>query len=41
VDRQKAPVIVIGIELAQLLLAVDPIKAFIKIKGQMAEFAIG
>ena len=35
-DRQKAPVIVIGIELAQFLLAMDPIKAFIKIKGQMA-----
>jgi hypothetical protein len=32
VDRQK--VIVIGIELAQFLFA--PIKAFIKIKGQMA-----
>ena len=36
VDRQKAPVIVIGIELAQFLFAMDPIKAFIKIKGQMA-----
>jgi hypothetical protein len=35
-NRQKAPVIVIGIELAQFLLAMDPIKAFIKIKGQMA-----
>ena len=33
-NRQK--VIVIGIELAQFLLAMDPIKAFIKIKGQMA-----
>ena len=35
-DRQKAPVIVIGIELAQFLFAMDPIKAFIEIKGQMA-----
>jgi hypothetical protein len=34
VDWQKAPVIVIGIELAQFLLA--PIKAFIEIKGQIA-----
>ena len=33
-NRQKAPVIVRGIELAQFLFA--PIKAFIKIKGQMA-----
>ena len=36
VDRQKAPVIVIGVELAQLLLAVDPIKAFIEIQGEVA-----
>jgi hypothetical protein len=33
-NRQK--VIVIGIELAQFLFAMDPIKAFIKIQGQMA-----
>ena len=36
VDRQKAPIIVVGVELAQLLLAVDPIKAFIKIQGEVA-----
>jgi hypothetical protein len=35
-DRQKAPVIVVGIELAQFLLAVDPIEAFVEIKGEVA-----
>jgi len=36
VDWQEAPVIVIGVELAQFLLAVDPIKAFIEIQGEVA-----
>jgi hypothetical protein len=35
VDRQETPVIVIGIELAQFLLAVDPIEALVEIKGEM------
>jgi hypothetical protein len=33
-DRQKAPVIVIGVELAQFLLA--PIEAFVEIQGEVA-----
>jgi hypothetical protein len=33
VDRQEAPVIVIGVELAQFLLA--PIEALVEIKGEM------
>ena len=36
VDRQKAPVIVIGIELAQFLFAMDPIEAFVEIQGKVA-----
>ena len=36
VDRQKAPIIVVGVELAQLLLAVNPIKAFVEIQGEVA-----
>jgi hypothetical protein len=35
VDRKEAPVIVIGVELAQFLLAVDPIEALVEIKGEM------
>jgi len=34
VDRQK--VIVIGVELAQFLLAVDPIEALVEIQGEVA-----
>jgi len=34
-DRQKAPVIVIGIELAQFLFAMDPIEAFVEIQGEV------
>jgi hypothetical protein len=36
VDRQEAPIIVIGVELAQFLLAVNPIEAFIEIQGEVA-----
>ena len=35
-DRQETPIIVIGVELAQLLLAVDPIEAFVEIQGEVA-----
>ena len=35
VDRTEAPVIVIGVELAPFLLAVDPIEALVEIQGEM------
>ena len=33
VDRKEAPVIVIGVELAQFLLAMNPIEALVEIKS--------
>ncbi|HSJ75309.1 MAG TPA: hypothetical protein VK899_03875 [Gemmatimonadales bacterium] len=35
VDRQEAPVIIVGVELAQFLFAVDPIEALVEIQGEM------